>query len=95
MEERALERFGLQIGKTVRQTLVQRVHRGEVKYARRLTRSRTVIVLDYAGREIAFVYSNTTREIVTFRGPGAPETADWRNSQAAARALFGHEENAG
>lgn len=95
MEEHALERFGLQIGKTVRQTLVQRVQRGEVKYARKLTHSRTVVVLDYAGREMALIYSNATGEIVTFLGPGAPETAGWRNSQAAARALFGQGESAG
>ena len=42
----ALSRFGLEIGKQVRQTLIRRVRKGDVKYARKLTNSRTVIVLD-------------------------------------------------
>ncbi len=94
MKERALARFGLEVGKAVRQMLVERVRSGEVKYARKLTHSRTVIVLDYAGREITFIYCNTSKEILTFLAPDAPETADWRNSQATAMALFGLRENA-
>jgi hypothetical protein len=85
----ALARYGLEAGKQVRQDLIRRVRKGDVKYARKMTHSRTVIVLDYAGGEIAFLYSNTTKEILSFLGPDAPETNDWRNSQAAAARLFG------
>ena len=84
----ALARLGLELGKTVRQTLIRRVQKGDVKYARKLTNSRTVIVLDYKNEEIAFLYSSATKEIVTFLPPDAPETAEWRRSPAAARALL-------
>jgi hypothetical protein len=84
----AMSRFGLAVGKMVRQSLIRRVQKGDVKYARKLTNSRTVIVLDYAHGEIAFLYSSTTKEIVSFLPADAPEIADWRNSQAAALALF-------
>jgi hypothetical protein len=84
----AFSRFGLEIGKMVRQSLIHRVQKGDVKYARKLTNSRTVIVLDYAHRELAFLYSSTTKEIVSFLSADAPEIADWRNSHAAALALF-------
>ena len=84
----AFSRFGLEIGKMVRQNLIRRVQKGDVKYARKLTNSRTVIVLDYAHGEMAFLYSNTTKEIVSFLPADAPEIADWRNSQAAVRTLF-------
>jgi hypothetical protein len=84
----AMSRFGLEVGKMVRQSLIRRVQKGDVKYARKLTNSRTVIVLDYAHGEIAFLYSSTTKEIVSFLPADAPEIADWRNSQAAALALF-------
>jgi hypothetical protein len=84
----AMSRFGLEVGKMVRQSLIRRVQKGDVKYARKLTNSRTVIVLDYAHGEIAFLYSSTTKEIVSFLPADAPEIADWRNSQAAAPALF-------
>jgi len=86
--ERAMSRFGLEVGKLVRQTLIRRVRKGDVKYARKVTNSRTVIVLEYAGLEIAFIYSNATKEIISFLGPNAPETADWRCSQSAALTLF-------
>jgi hypothetical protein len=59
-----------------------------VKYARKLTTSRTVIVLDYAGGEMAFLYSSAVKDIIGFLGPDAPETADWRRLQSAAVALF-------
>ena len=88
LNDRALSRFGLEVGKLVRQTLIRRVRKGDVKYARKVTNSRTVIVLESAGREIAFIYSNATKEIVSFLGPDAPETADWRRSQSTALALF-------
>ena len=84
----AFSRFGLEVGKMVRQSLIRRVQKGDVKYARKLTNSRTVIVLDYAHGELAFLYSSTTKEIVSFLPADAPEIADWRNSQAAALALF-------
>jgi hypothetical protein len=80
----AFSRFGLEIGKMVRQSLIHRVQKGDVKYARKLTNSRTVIVIDYAHRELAFLYSSTTKEIVSFLPADAPEIAEWRNAQAAA-----------
>ncbi len=83
-----MSRFGLEVGKMVRQSLIRRVQKGDVKYARKLTNSRTVIVLDYARGELAFLYSSTTKEIVSFLPADAPEIADWRNSQAAPLALF-------
>ena len=85
----ALSRFGLEVGKMERQSLIRRVQKGDVKYARKLTNSRTVIVLDYADSEMAFLYSSATKEIVSFLPPDAPEIAGWRGSQAAALALFG------
>jgi hypothetical protein len=88
VKDRALSRFGLEVGKLVRQALIHRVSRGDVKYARKVTNSRTVIVLEYSGDEMAFIYSNATKEIVSFLGPDAPETADWRCSQSTALALF-------
>jgi hypothetical protein len=78
----ALSRLGLEVGKLARQTLIRRVQKGDVKYARRLTNSRTVIVLDYAQGEMAFLYSSATKEIVCFLPPDAPEIAAWRRSQA-------------
>jgi hypothetical protein len=83
-----MSRFGLAVGKMVRQSLIRRVQKGDVKYARKLTNSRTVIVLDFAHGEMAFLYSSTTKEIVSFLPADAPEIAGWRNSQAAALALF-------
>jgi hypothetical protein len=78
----ALSRFGLEVGKLARQTLIRRVQKGNVKYARKLTNSRTVIVLDYKDGEMAFLYSSATKEIVCFLPPDAPEIGDWRRSQA-------------
>jgi hypothetical protein len=80
----AFSRFGLEVGKMVRQSLIRRVQKGDVKYARKLTNSRTVIVLDYTHGEIAFLYSSKTKEIVSFLPADAPEIAGWRNLQAAA-----------
>jgi hypothetical protein len=88
VKDSAWSRFGLEMGKMVRQSLIRRVQRGDVKYARKLTNSRTVIVLDYANGEMAFLYSSTTKEIVSFLPPDAPEIAAWRGSQAPAPALF-------
>ncbi len=88
VKDRALSRFGLEVGKLVRQALIQRVSSGDVKYARKVTNTRTVIVLEYSGDEMAFIYSNATKEIVSFLGPDAPETADWRCSRSMALALF-------
>jgi hypothetical protein len=79
----ARARFGLPVGKQARQDLLRRVWKGDVKYARKLTTSRTVIVLEYEGGEMAFLYSSALKDIVGFLGPDAPETADWRHSQSA------------
>jgi hypothetical protein len=81
-------RFGLDVGKQARQILIRRVHKGDVKYARKLTNSRTVIVLDYEGGEIAFLYSSASKEIISFLAPDAPETAGWRRPPAAPPALL-------
>jgi hypothetical protein len=83
VKEHALQRFGLEVGRHVRQTLIRRVGKGDVKYACRVTNSRTVVVLDYDGREVAFLYSNATKDIVAFLAPDAPETTEWRRSQSA------------
>jgi hypothetical protein len=77
-----LARLGLQVGKQARQMLIRRVRNGNVKYARKLTNSRTVIVLDHEGEEMAFLYSSASKEILGFLLPDAPETADWRRSQS-------------
>ncbi len=50
VKECAWSRLGLAVGKQIRQSLIRRVWKGDVKYARKLTNSRTVIVLDYDGR---------------------------------------------
>ena len=84
VKDYARTRFGLCVDKQVRQSLIRRVRKGDVKYARKLTNSRTVIVLDYEGDEMAFLYSSASKEIISFLSPDAPETADWRRSQSAA-----------
>jgi hypothetical protein len=78
MKDCAFARLGLDLRKQIRQSLVRRVWKGDVKYARKLTSSRTVIVLDYEGRELAFLYSNVHKEIISFLSPDAPETVEWR-----------------
>lgn len=84
MKDHTLLRFGLEVGRHVRQTLIRRVRQGDVKYARSVTNSRTVVVLDYGGVEMAFLYSSVTKDIVTFLPPDAPEIAEWRHAQSAA-----------
>jgi hypothetical protein len=87
MKECAWSRLGLDVGKQIRQSLVRRVWKGDVKYARKLTNSRTVIVLDYDGRELSFLYSSAHKEIITFLSPDAPETAEWRRGQSTVKAV--------
>ena len=84
VKEYAWSRFGLVVGKQIRQSLIRRVCKGDVKYARKLTNSRTVIVLDYDGGEMSFLYSNPHKEIISFLSPDAPETAEWRRGQSTA-----------
>jgi hypothetical protein len=84
MEECAWPRSGLAVGKQMRQSLIRRVWKGDVKYARKITNSRTVIVLDHDGREIAFLYSSTHKQIISFLSSDAPETAEWRCGRSAA-----------
>jgi hypothetical protein len=81
VKAQAFARYGLELGKQVRLDLLHRVHNGDVKYARMLTRSRTVIVLDHLGAEIAFIYSNVHREIISFLAADARETAEWRKEK--------------
>jgi hypothetical protein len=76
VKDGAFARLGLEVNKQTRQSMIRRVRKGDVKYARRLTNSRTVIVLDHEGGERAFLYSSTTREILCFLGPDSPEIAD-------------------
>jgi hypothetical protein len=83
MQDRAWSRLGSAVGKQMRQSLIRRVWKGDVKYARKLTNSRTVVVLDYEGRELVFLYSNAHKEIISFLPPDAPETAEWRRGQSA------------
>jgi hypothetical protein len=83
VKDYARTRFGLDVDKQMRQSLIRRVRKGDVKYARKLTNSRTVIVLDYEGREMAFLYSCASKEIISFLSADAPETADWRHSRSA------------
>jgi hypothetical protein len=82
VKECAWSRLGLAVGKQIRQSLVRRVWKGDVKYARKLTNSRTVIVLDHDGREIAFLYCSAQKEIISFLSPDAPETAEWRRARS-------------
>lgn len=82
MQERAWSRLGLAVGKQMQQSLVRRVWKGDVKYARKLTNSRTVVVLDFEGRELVFLYCNAHKEIISFLPPDAPEVAEWRRSQS-------------
>jgi hypothetical protein len=84
MQDRAWSRLGSPLGKQMRQSLIRRVWKGDVKYARKLTNSRTVVVLDYEGRELVFLYSSAHKEIISFLPPDAPETAEWRGGQSAA-----------
>jgi hypothetical protein len=86
VKECAWSRFGLAVGKNIRQSLIRRVWKGDVKYARKLTNSRTVIVLDYDGREVSFLYCSRQKEIISFLSPDAPETAEWRRGQATVKA---------
>jgi hypothetical protein len=86
VKEYAWSRLGLAVDKQVRQTLIQRVWKGDVKYARKLTNSRTVIVLDYDGAEIAFLYGGAHKEILSFLSPDAAETAEWRCAQSTVMA---------
>ncbi len=83
VKECAWSRLGRAMGKQVRHALIRRVRKGDVKYARKLTNSRTVIVLDHNGEELAFLYSSAAKEIISFLSPDSPETAEWRCWQAA------------
>jgi hypothetical protein len=74
-------RSGIPIGKEVRRELLRRVWQGDIRYARKLTASRTVIVLEHGGAEMAFIYSRTARSILSFLEPDAPETVEWRRSR--------------
>jgi hypothetical protein len=83
VKECAHSRLGLDVDKLARQSMIRRVRKGDVKYACKLTNSRTVIVLDHEGGERAFLYSSATKEIICFLGPNAPEIAGWIRAQSA------------
>ena len=78
MQSRARERFGLEIGKLARRTLIRKVQTGDVRFARKLTNSRTVVVAEYAGVEVTFIYCGKIKGILTFLPANARETAEWR-----------------
>jgi hypothetical protein len=80
MRESAWQGFQLAVGKAVRHHLIERVQRGDVRFARRVTRSRTAIVLEYAGQEIAFLYSRETKDIICFLQLDAAELEGWREA---------------
>jgi hypothetical protein len=82
MKESAWSWFQLAASKAANKTLVERVQSGDVRYARRLTRSRTVVVLEYAGQEIAFIYSSASKEIISFLPLDAAELEGWRKDEA-------------
>jgi hypothetical protein len=46
--------------------LLRRVRKGDVKSARKLTNSRTMIVLDHNGVELTFVYSSAKKKIISW-----------------------------
>ena len=79
-KECARSRWGWDVDKLARQSMIRRVRKGDVKYARKVTNSRTVIVLDHEGGERAFLYSSATKEIICFL---APEIAEWVRRQVA------------
>jgi hypothetical protein len=62
-------------GKQERQDLIGRMRKGDVTYARKLTCSRTVIVLEYRGDEMAFLYSNASKRIIRFLAPDVAQAA--------------------
>ena len=95
VKECAWSRFGLAVDKQIRQSLIRRVWKGDVKYARKLTNSRTVIVLDYDGGEMSFLYSSVQKEIISFLSPDAPETAEWRRGESPATAPAGRRRKGG
>jgi hypothetical protein len=78
MKKRAKERFGVGIGKWARRSLIGKVQAGDVKFVRKPTNSRTLIVAEHAGIEVTFIYSGTSKGIVTFLPAEARETAQWR-----------------
>jgi hypothetical protein len=80
MQKRARERFGLEIGKRDRHALVRKVQAGEIKFAHKLTNSRTVVVAEHAGVDVTFIYCRRNKGILTFLPPDARETAAWRAS---------------
>lgn len=80
MQRRAVERFGLKIGKLDRRTLIRKVQTGDVKFARKLTNSRTVVVAEHAGLEVTFIYCGRSKSILTFLPADSRETAEWRES---------------
>jgi hypothetical protein len=82
MQQRARERFGLEIGKLARHSLIRKVQSGDVQYARKLSHSRTVIVTEYAGLEVTFIYCGRTKSILTFLPAEARETAAWRERRS-------------
>ena len=48
-----------------------------MKHARKLTNSRTLIVLDHDGAELTFVYSSAQKKIISFVSSVAAQEAGW------------------
>ena len=64
--------------------LLQRVRSGDIQYARKLTHTRTLIVLEHAGHELAFIYSSREKRILSFLS--APVLAALRSELDAGQA---------
>jgi hypothetical protein len=60
--------------------LLQRVRTGDIRYAHRLTRSLTVVVLDHNGEELTFLYSSARKRILKLLAAGAAETAQYQKT---------------
>jgi hypothetical protein len=58
--------------------LLQHVRTGDIKFARRLTRSLTVIVLDHNGEELTVLYSSTRKKIVKLLPAGAADSPQYQ-----------------
>jgi hypothetical protein len=83
VKERARAQLGVEVDKPARQSILRRARKGDIRYARKLTHSRTVMVVEYEGRELAFLYSTASQEIIGFLSPDAPEIAEWLERRAA------------
>lgn len=64
-KRRALERFGIELTKDVRRTLVQAIQKGEARFRARQSLRITHWIVEYQGKELPVVYDRQRHEIVT------------------------------